>query len=330
MQQPPTTAIVRPSDAAYGQSGATIERHGFGSREFEASRETQGTAAAEQARALVQARYIVAMQRPRDFDSVRVRLLRHCDRPGFAAIAEYAKPVGGQKIRGPSIRFIETALREYGNVTVDVADVYDDDDKRVVRVSVVDLECNLPQTEDVTVEKFVERRITKPGDEVISERVNKQGHTVFRVRATEDDYANKVAAAVSKRIRKLGQRILPADLVDEAMDRCASTRNKADAADPDAAVRKVADAFAMMNILPAALKEYLGHEIGTSSPAEIDELRRIYTAIRDGEASWSTVLESKRGSGEKAEDKAAVKLKEKLAKSAAGDKQATPTPDQSQ
>lgn len=76
--------------------------------------------------------------------------------------------------------------------------------------------------------------------------------------------------------------------------------------------------------------EYLGHEIGTSSPAEIDELRRIYTAIRDGEASWSTVLESKRGSGEKAEDKAAVKLKEKLAKSAAGDKQATPKPDQSQ
>ena len=323
-----STAIVRPDGASYQQAGTAIERRGFGTHEMEVSRETQGAAAAEQAKALVQARFIMAMQRPRDFDNVRVRLLRHCERPLFASAAEYAKPVGGSSVRGPSIRFVETALQEYGNVTIDTAVVYDDDEKRVVRVSVADLERNIPYTEDVTVEKYVERRNTKSGDEIISERKNKQGATVYRIRATEDYYANKLAAAVSKRIRQLGLRILPADLVDEAMDRCAETRQKRDAADPDAAVRKVADAFASLNIMPIALKEYLGHEIGTSSPAEIDELRKVFTAIRDGEATWQAALDAKKASRGEATsaptDKVADKLKEKLANAPATDKSEAP------
>lgn len=311
-----STALVRPNGEAYEQSGRQIARQGFGSSELENVRETQGIAAAEQAKALVQARFIMAMQRPRDFDNVRIRLLRHCDRAGFASAAEYSKPVGGQSITGPSIRFVETALQEYGNVTIDTTVVYDDDEKRVVRVGVADLERNIPYTEDATVEKFVERRRVKDGDEVISERRNKQNQTVYRIRATEDDYANKLAAAVSKKIRNLGLRILPADLVDEAMERCAVTRKKGDADSPEIAIRKMADAFARFNITPAAIKEYLGHELGASTPDEIDTLRKIGTAIRDGETTWQATLDAKRAERGEATsaptDKVADKLKEKL------------------
>jgi hypothetical protein len=323
-----STAITRPNADAYAQSGAQIERRGFGSQELEQRRETQGIAAAETAKALVQARFIMAMQRPRDFLDVRSRLLKHCQRPRFAEIAEYSKPVGGQSITGPSIRFVETALQEYGNVTIDTTVVYDDEEKRVVRVSVADLERNLPYTEDATVEKYVERRNVKGGDEVISERKNKQGATVYRVRATEDDYANKLAAAVSKKIRNLGLRILPADLVDEAMEDCAETRRNKDAADPDAAIRKMADAFARFNITPVQLKEYLGHELGQATPDEIEALRKIGTAIRDGETTWQATLDARKGpQGEAAStDKVGDKLKDKLANAPAKDKQPAEKP----
>ena len=318
---------TRPSTAAYAESGVAIMRQGFGSTEMERGRETQAGAAAEYAKAIVQARYIVAMQRPRDVDDFRARLLNHCKRPGFAALAEYAKPVGGNAIRGMSIRFVEAALQEYGNVLPEVMAVYEDDEKRIVRITVTDLERNITYAEDATVEKFVERKSAN-GAEVIGERKKKNGEVVYKVRATEDDFANKLGAAVSKKIRNLGLRILPPDIVDEAKAVAAKTRNDKTAADPDAARKSLADAFGMLRVMPSDIKDYLGHDIGTSSPAELDDLRLVYTAIRDGEATWQAVLQLKRQERGEAEvkpnDEAAEKLKAKLAKSAAKDQSSKP------
>jgi hypothetical protein len=306
--------IARPSDG--------IARNGFGSSELERRRETQSTALAERAKAEVQARFIMAMQRPRDIDEVRVRLLKHCKRKGFAERAEYAKPVGGQKIVGPSIRFVECALQEYGNVIPEATVVYEDDEKRVIRVSVCDLERNLTWHDDALVEKFVERRNPKDA-EVVGSRTNSRGETVYKVRATEDDLANKQAAAVSKKLRNLGLRILPADLVDEAIATCQHTRRSEVAKDPDAVRRQVADAFSTLGVMPAALHEYLGTPIEQASPGDIDELRIVHASIKEGER-WADLLEAKRaerGEVEKpskrandAADRVKAKLEAKRAK----------------
>lgn len=282
------SSIVKP-----GQNGAdaALLRVGFGSQEMVQQRETQGSALAARAQAEVQARYIVALQRPRNLNEVRVRLLEHCKRPRFAAIAEYAKPVGRDKVRGPSIRFVESALQEYGNVTPEATITYDDDHKRVIRVSVTDLERNVTYYDDAVVEKFVERRKPKDGDEVLGSRLNSYGEVVYKIRATEDDFANKAAAAISKKTRNLGLRILPADLVDEAMWTCEQTRKTANAADPAAARREIVDAFAALRVMPSQLDEYLGHPFDQASPAELDDLRAAYAAVRDGEAKWVDLVE---------------------------------------
>lgn len=315
-----STAIVRPSDADYGRAGAAIERRGFGSMEIEDRRETQGIAAAETAKAMVQARYIVAMQRPRDVDDFRQRLLKHCKRLRFANTAEYAKPVAGTKIKGISVRFVEAALQEYRNVQVTAAPTYDDEEKRIVKVTVTDLESNNTHELDVTAEKFVERKV--PSGDVIRERRKKNGDIVYLVRATEDDYANKIGAAVSKAIRNLGLRILPSDIVAECMELCLATRDAEDTRDPDAAKRAIADSFATIGVMPSALKEYLGHDIATCSPDEIKDLRAVFVAIRDGESTWTTTMESKRGDApaEKPADKTGDALKAKLATAPAKDK----------
>jgi hypothetical protein len=315
----PQDVIPRPAAGAYEASGAAIQRSGFGERSVEQRHETQGSALAARAQAEIQSRYVMAMQRPRSIADVRQRLLDHCARRGFAEIAEYAKPVGGKVMVGPSIRFVESALQEYGNVWPDTQVVYDDDVKRVVRVSVTDLERNVSYSEEIVVEKFVERRNAK-GGEVLGTRTNSTGEVVFKVRATDDDLANKQASAQSKRIRNLGLRILPADIVAEAMARCRDTRSAKDAADPAAALRAVADAFASIGVMPRSLEDYLGHPLGETGRAELDELRVAYATVRDGDARWHDLVEAKRGErGEtdeptKAAGDAAAKVRERLSK----------------
>ncbi len=296
-----------------------IQRQGFGTQEIEHRRETQGTALAARAQAEVQARDIMAERKPRNVEQFRVRLLAACQRPRFAEVAEYAKPVGGASIRGPSIRFVETALREYTNTNPEETITYDDDHKRVTRVSVTDMETNVTYSADVTTEKTVERKNPKKGDEVLSTRINSYGDTVFKIRATEDDFANKAASACSKKLRNLGLRILPADIVDEAMEECRETRKNKDAKDPAAARRAIIDSFAALGVLPANIDEYLGHAFDQASPAEMDELRAAYATVKDGEAKWMDLIEVqkvKRGEvekGSKASDDAGSKLSARIA-----------------
>ena len=258
--------------------------------------DTASTAVAAQAKALVEARYIMALRRPRDMDVVRERMLKECARPSFAAVARYVKPIGKDKSKwptGPSIRFAEAAVRNMTNITIETMTVYDDREKRIVRVTVTDLEANVPYSQDVTIAKTIERRQKKDGDTVISTRTNSYGDTLYILEATDDDIINKQQALISKAVRTLGLRLIPGDIVDECMEQVLVTQANADAEDPDAAKRKLFDAFGHLGVRAEQLKEYLGHDAATLAPKELQDLRALYAAIRDGEANWRDVMDQK-------------------------------------
>lgn len=256
--------------------------------------ETASTAVAAQAKAMVEARYIMAMQRPRNWDQVRQTLLRECRRPSFAhnKSAYYRKPIG-QGVEGLGIRFVEVALRCMTNVLVETTMIFEDETKEVHRVSVTDLESNLTYPLDVRVSKTVER--SKPMDDgsYISVRKNSYGKDVYTVPANDDDLLNKRAAQISKAIRTLGLRIIPGDMQDEAEEIIKSVRMDEAARDPDAERKKVADAFAGIGVKVSDLVAYLGHSLDSCSPAELVDLRGIYGAIKDGEATWKSVMDNK-------------------------------------
>ena len=254
--------------------------------------ETAASAAASQTKALVEARYTVAISRPRDMDRARELLLKECRRPSFAEVARYNKPIG-KGVVGPSIRFAEAAVRCMGNIVIDETTTYDDDEKRIIQVSVTDLEANVPYTTSVTIDKTVERRNAKQGDEVIRERFNSKGDRVFILRATEDDLLNKKNALLSKAIRTLALRLVPGDLIDECMDVDVETQKKRDAADPDAARKKLLDAFAALNVSVVDLKKYIGADLDKLSPADLVELRALHAAIKDGETTWRSAMDAK-------------------------------------
>ena len=270
------------------------------------SRENQATQALiAKARADIEARWTMALHRPRNMDQVRTLLLKECRRPGFASSAIYRKPIG-DGVEGLSIRFAEAAARCFGNITMEVTQIYEDEHTRIMRVAATDLETNVTWPQDVTVSKLVERKSLRRGQVAMDQRTNSYGEPVYLVSASDDDLLNKQGALVSKALRTCILRIIPGNLQDEAYEVCNSILSDAAAKDPDTARNAVCDAFVALGVQPTDLEEWLGHAIGVSTPAEIEQLRRLYVAIRDGEATWPEALEqrseqaqAKAGRGEK-------------------------------
>lgn len=260
--------------------------------------ETASTAIAAQAKAMVESRYIMAMRNPRNRDQVRLDLLAECRRPAFAnnKSAYYKKPIG-QGVEGLGIRFVEVALRCMKNVLIETNMIFEDDQKEIHRVSVTDLESNVTYPLDVKVTKTVER--SKPADDgtYISMRKNSQGKITYTVPAQDDDLLNKRGAMISKAVRTLGLRIIPGDLCDEAEAIIKKIRLDHAAQDPGAERKRIVDAFAEIGVKAVDLVAYLGHSIEQCSPAQLVDLRGIYGAIKDGEATWKTVMDNKAENG---------------------------------
>lgn len=275
--------------------------------------ETSAIAVATQAKALVEARFLMAMNRPRNMDMVRQSILKDCKRPRFAASARYHKPIG-KGIEGPSIRFVEAALRAMGNIDVSTPVLYDDTDKRNVRINACDLESNTTYSIDVVITKVVERNSLREGQTPLSSRTNSRGKHVYLVAATDDEILNKQNALISKAVRTLGLRLIPGDITDEAMDVVRSTINDAHAKDPDAARKKLFDAFVELGVKASDIAEYVGHDVATMSPAELTHLRALFEAIRDGETTWFEATDHKGTDKAPAKTSLKDKVKAKVSK----------------
>lgn len=276
-----------------------VQRQEFGGRELSHRNETASTAMAAQAKAEIESRYIMAMQRPRDWDTVRLRVLKDCARPQFAGTAWYRRPVGKKKnaqgkwedsyAEGFSIRFAEAAMLAMGNLWPATTIIYDDNRKRIARVVVTDLESNLSYSVDVHVDKTVERRELKKGQIAITQRINSYGDNVFIVEASEAEVLVKQEALISKAVRKCALRLLPGDIQDEARLKVLEVRSNEAARDPDANRRKLIDVFSWYGVTPDMLAGYLGHPVATMSPAEFLNLQEVYTAVREGE-TWASIM----------------------------------------
>lgn len=264
---------------------------GFGEQSIAHVPETSSTALAEQAKAAVQARWIMAMQRPRDLMQARQRLLDDCARPAFADAAIYRKPVG-EGVEGPSIRMAEAAARAMRNIYCEVAAIYDDAQKRIVRVSATDLEANLTYPMDVTIAKTIERSRMMEGRKILATRKNSKGKDVFIIEATDEEILDKERAIASKAMRTCLLRLIPGDLLEEAVERCYATRRGEIAKDPAQARKKMVDAFAVLGITATQIAEYLAHPVDITTPDELDTLRSLYAALKDKETTWAEVMDA--------------------------------------
>lgn len=263
--------------------------------------EIRPTAAAAQVKALVEARCVMALNRPRVLEQVRLDLLKECSRPSFALedvkgkgnSALYRRPVGGGKnVEGLGIRFAEVALRCYGNVMADSFAIQETAESIEKYCFVLDIETNISWGDTVRVTKTVERKQLKEGQTAIKTRRNTSGEIVYVIEADEDALITKEANLVSKKMRTLTLRLIPGDLQDECIQKIKEIREKDVVDDPDAAMRRVSDGMALQNVSVIMLEEFLDHPIAQCTPAEIVNLQSLYGALRDGDSTWAEIMEN--------------------------------------
>lgn len=284
------------------QTTQLVKSDGFSAIETRQNAETAAIAMSAKVRAGIEAACVMAERHPRNWLTTRAKLLDECKRPGFCDSAIYSLPRGGATITGFSIRFAEAALRYMTNMSAGSEVVYEDDEKQLVTVTVRDYESNTSIEVSINVPKRVEKKKLKSGERPLSSRVNSYGDTVYLLPATDDEIAMKHNSLVSKAIRNAVLRMLPGDIADECESAIAKTKNSRDAKDPMAETKRVVDAFAEIRVMPESLEEYVGHSLETLSPKELDELRGVRLAIRDGIISWVEALETKTGAlGESSE-----------------------------
>ena len=218
-------------------TAGSIARSSFNENAIERTADTAATAVAARSRAMVEARYVMAMRNPRNLDQVRSSLLRACERPGFADVAYYRKPVG-KGVEGLSIRFAEEAARCLTNLDIQVTTIHDDPETRIIEVNVIDLEANLNSPVSIAMAKTVERRQLRDGQTALRMRTNSGGQVTYLIEATDDELLVKQAALTSKAMRTAILRLLPGDIVAEARARIVAIRHGDAAKDPEGARRR--------------------------------------------------------------------------------------------
>lgn len=253
------------------------------------------SAAAAKSQAMVNAHFLMAIRNPRDWMDVRAKMLGACKRTRFADVSRYSIPRGGKQIEGWTIRFAEEVIRNMRNVMPESSIVGEDDDKRIVKVQLIDLEANIPYSTEFVLHKVIERKTLKDGETPIRTRINSQGKMLYILPAPDDELLVKQAAMVSKALRTLALRLMPGDILDECLDEVEATAKSDIERDPKAAAKKIADAFDSLNIKPSDLKSYLKHDLDASTPAELDGLRKLYQALKSGETTWREVTAEEGG-----------------------------------
>lgn len=239
---------------------SALPHSGFTPKEPSLMEVSQSRAVAE-----VQAQYVIAKKFPRDEHASYTRIMRACERPLLAEQAMYAYPRGGQLVTGPSIRLAEAMAQCWGNLDCGIKEISQSDGVSVAEAYAIDLETNIRITKTFHVTHV---RHTKQGKKPLTDA---------------RDIYELVANQGSRRLRACILGIIPGDVVDAAVSRCAKTLESSDVPLADR-IRKMVLAFDEMGIKPEHLEKRLGHKLESIIAAELVTLQGIYKSIKDGMA----------------------------------------------
>lgn len=304
---------------------AEIVRAGVSRELAREEKELATNAAIAKARAEVEAPYTLARHFPRSWLDVRTKLLNELDRVEYAKASLYERKQGRKQneqtgrwedniIKGLSIRFAESAMALSGNMRAGQEIQYDDDDKRIYRVFVIDLETNAINEATIVVEKTVERNDESSGNRTVRyTRQSVDKKNVHICDATEDEITLKANNTGNRAKRNLILALVPPDIKDECLAKAIAVKAANIAKDPHGERKKIADSFAELNVFPSALEEYMGHPLDQCSPAEIGLLQGLFAAIRAGEATWPEIVgERSKPEAEQVKTNRGKKLAEEL------------------
>ena len=230
-------------------------------------------------------------------------------RPSLAEQAVYVYSRGGQNITGPSIRLAEAAARAWGNLKYGFRVTGSDKLHSEVVCYAYDIEANIPVERSFMVSHI---RHTKAGDKLLTD---------------PRDIYEKVANEAMRRVRACILECIPGDIIESAVEQCEQTLSATADITP-ATLKKLVDAFDAIGVTKVQIEARIQRRIDAIAPAQVIDLRKIYTSIKDGMSKaedWfatnivdASAEPSATPSGQTAKKSSLAETAAKYAKSASG------------
>lgn len=222
----------------------------------------------------VQAAIIVAQRFPRNTVKAFEQIIEACSRIKLAEKAVYSYPRGGTTVTGPSIRLAETIAKAWGHIDAGTIELERKPavgavpGESVMRSYCWDLQSNTRFQKTFTVRHM---RDKKGGGVALSD---------------ERDVYEATANAAARRLRSCILNVIPADIIESAVEKCVQTLEKNIGPVIDK-IRKMVVEFKVQGVTQEMIEERLGHKIEVTTAAEIVQLHTIFNSIRDGMADRS-------------------------------------------
>lgn len=230
----------------------------------------------------IQAMVFMAKQFPRNQIQAADRILNACTRQTLADSAVYSYPRGGQNVEGPSIRLAEVLAQNWGNLDFGIRELSQENGVSTVEAYAWDLETNVRQAK---VFQVAHKRMAKGGTKTLTD---------------PRDIYEIVANQGSRRLRACILSIIPGDIVEAALAQCSVTQAASVGATPEEikeTIRKLTATMGKFGITAENIQDRYQCRLEAIRPAQIVELRKIYTSLKDGmskPSDWFTIQEVKK------------------------------------
>lgn len=230
----------------------------------------------------IQAMVFMAKQFPRNQIQAADRILNACTRQTLADSAVYSYPRGGQNIEGPSIRLAEVLAQNWGNLDFGIRELSQENGVSTVEAYAWDLETNVRQAK---VFQVAHKRMARVGTKTLTD---------------PRDIYEMVANQGSRRLRACILSIIPGDIVEAALAQCSITQAASVGATPEEikeTIRKLTATMEKFGITAENIQDRYQCRLEAIRPAQIVELRKIYTSLKDGmskPSDWFAIQEVKK------------------------------------
>lgn len=241
----------------------------------------------QRAMAEVQGAIILAKKFPRNQIEALDRIMTACQRPGLAEQAVYEYARGGSSISGPSIRLAEAIAQNWGNLQFGIRELEQRNGESTVEAFCWDMETNVRQVKTFQVKH---ERHTKKGS--------------YKLADPRDIY-ELTANQGARRLRAAILAIIPGDVIESAVNQCEETL-KAKADTSPEALKKLVDAFAVLNVTKEQIEKRIQRRLDTITAAQLVQLRKVYNSMRDGMsgvADWFEIPEVNKPENSNLKDK---------------------------
>lgn len=223
----------------------------------------------------VQAAMVIARKFPRDELQATDKILRACTRKTLAESALYSYNRGGAEVSGASIRLAEVFAQNWGHFQYGTRELSQQSGISIIEAFAWDVENNV--------------RVTKTFQVSHTRYSKKNGNTML---TDPRDVYERTANDGARRVRACILAVIPSDVVEVAIQQCEATlKDNADTS-PEA-IKKLCTAFETLNISSDMLQKRIGNRLDAIRPAQVVQLRKIYSSLKDGMSKvsdWFEVL----------------------------------------